>query len=99
MSEERSSVEGVLAYLPTPILPKIGGEPTRKLLIKIHLLISGNAVSVASNLGGGQHRHLSLTMMADEYTELSGLSFVPPHNPGNYPQIMGNAQEQALGHD
>ena len=67
MSEEKSSVEGVLAYLPTPILPKIGGEPTRKLLIKIHLLISGNAVSVASNLGGGRHGHINLTMTSKEY--------------------------------
>ena len=23
--------------------------------------------------------------------------FVPPHNPGNYPPTMGNAQDQALG--
>ena len=47
------SVERFLANFPTPILPKIGREPTREGLIKIHQLISGNAASVASNLGGG----------------------------------------------
>ena len=27
----------------------------------------------------------------------TGFAFVPPHNPGDYLQIMGSAQEQALG--
>ena len=29
--------------------------------------------------------------------EQKGLSFVPPHNLGDYPQSMDSAQEQALG--
>ena len=29
--------------------------------------------------------------------EQTGFSFVPPHNPDNYPQSTGIAQEQALG--
>ena len=61
------SVEGVLSDLPTPILPNIDGKPTREGLINIHRLISWTAASVASNLGGGQHRHLKMTMTADEY--------------------------------
>ena len=52
---------------------------------------------MASNLRGGQHGHLALTMMAEEYMEQTGFTFVPPHNPYNYPQSMGSAQEQALG--
>ena len=91
------SVKGVVTDLPTPTLPKIGGEPTRGGLIEIHRLISGNEASVASNLGGGQHGHLALTMTAKEYMENTGLVFVPPHNPGDYPQIIGSAQEQVLG--
>ena len=31
-----------------------------------------------------------------EYRAQMGFGFVPPHNPGEYPQSMGNAQEQAL---
>ena len=49
------------------------------------------------NLGGGLHRHLALTMTAEEYRAQTGFAFVPPHNPCNYPQRMGNTQEQALG--
>ena len=97
MAGAKSSVEGVLAYFQTPILPKIGREPTRKGLINIHRLISDNAASVASNFGGVRHGHLGLMMMADKYMEQTVFAFVPPHIPGKYPQSMGSAQEQALG--
>ena len=53
-------------------------------------------MSVASNLGGGRHGHLTLTMMNEEYIEQTGFAFVTPHNPGNHPQSMGSAQEQVL---
>ena len=69
MAGARSSVEGILADLPTPILPKIVGEPTREGMINIYRLISGNAASVALNLGGGGHGHIALTMTAEEYME------------------------------
>ena len=69
MTGATSSDKGVLVDFPTPIIPNIGVEPTRKELIDIHQFISGNAVSVASNLRGGGHRNLALKMMADEYME------------------------------
>ena len=53
MAGEASSIEGVLTYFLTPVLPNIDGEPTREGLIDIHQLISVNAASVALNLGGG----------------------------------------------
>ena len=74
-----------IAELLTPILPKIVKEPTRESPIKIHRLISGNAVSVASNLGGGRHGYLALTMASEEYLDQTGYEFVSPHNPANYP--------------
>ena len=97
MVGETSSVEVFLVDFPTPILPKINRLPTRKGLIDLHRFISGNTVSVASNLGGGLHGHLVLTMMDEYYMEQALFAFVPPHNPGNYPQSMGSAQEQAPG--
>ena len=97
MGGSKSSIEGVLMYIPTPILPKICGEPTREDLIEIHRLISGNAASVESNLGGGRHGHLAPKMTTKEYMEQTGFAFVPPHNPCDYPQSIGSAQEQALG--
>ena len=97
MAGATSNTKGVLTDFPTPILPKIGGEPTREGLIDIHRLISGNAASVALNFGGGRHGHLALMMTAEEYMEQTGFIFVPPHNPGDYPQSMGSSQEQTLG--
>ena len=85
MAGATSIVEGVIPDFPTPILPKIGRELTREGLIEIHRLISGNAASVASNLGGGRHRHFALTMTAEEYMEHIGFVFVTPHNPCNCP--------------
>ena len=35
-------------------------------------------------------------MTAKEYMEQTGFTFVPSHNPSNYPQSIGTAQEQAL---
>ena len=83
MSGAMSSVEGFIADFPTPILPKIGVEPTREGMIDLHQLVSGNPLSVASNLGGGRHRHLALIMTTEEYREQTGLAFLPPHNSGD----------------
>ena len=48
----KTSTEEVLAELLTPVLPNIGGEPTRKGLIDLHRLISGDAASMSSNFEG-----------------------------------------------
>ena len=47
------------------IITDIIGEPTRESLIDICELKSGNAAFVASNLIGGQHGHLALTMTVE----------------------------------
>ena len=65
------------------ILPNIFGEPTRESIIDIDQLISGNTTSVASNLGGGWHGHLALTMTMEDYLDQTGHVFVPPHNHGD----------------
>ena len=69
MAGAKSSVKGVLADFPTFVLPNIGGKTAREGFIKIHKLISGNAASVWSNLIGGRHGHLALTMTAEKYME------------------------------
>ena len=62
MVESTSIVEVVLADLPTPMLPKINREPTKKPLINFYRLISVNMDYVVFKLGRGQHGHLSLTI-------------------------------------
>ena len=54
--------KGVFMDFLTPLLIKFGGDLTRESLIELHQLISGNAASVASNIGGGRHGHLALTI-------------------------------------
>ena len=78
-----SSSEGVLADFPTPILPKIGGEPTIEGLIKLHQFVGENVSSVLSNLGGGRHKHLALMMTSKEYVTQRSFAFVPPQNLGD----------------
>ena len=56
---------------------------------------SGNAASVASNLGGVFHGHLTLTMSSEEYTAQMGYVFVP-YNPSDNLPPMGTTKEQAL---
>ena len=46
-----------------------------------------NSASVHSNLGGGQHDLLSLTLQDGTYTTLTGVSCVLPTNPGTVPTI------------
>ena len=64
MAVTTSSINGFLADFPTPILTKIGRDPTRESLIELHRLIIGNAASVALNLRGGLHGHFALTIKA-----------------------------------
>ena len=61
-----SSVKGLLVDFLKPILPDIDGGTTREVLINLHQLISGNAASVETNIGGGRHGHLAMTIMDEE---------------------------------
>ena len=97
MAGATDSVEEILADFPTPILPKIDGELTREGLINLIQLVRGNSVSVDLNLRGGRHGHLGMKITAEDYREHTGFAFVPSHNPDDYPNSMGYAQEQAPG--
>ena len=90
------STKVFLMDFPTPINPKIGREPTREALIGLYRIISGNAAFVASNLRGGRHGHLTLMITAEEYMEQTSCVLVLPHNPGNYPPMVGTAQDKSL---
>ena len=83
MTGATSSVKRVLADFPIPILPKIDREPTKEGLIYLHQLVSGNVASALSNIVGGQHGHLAITMRYKEYRSQTVFAFVLPHNPSN----------------
>ena len=90
MAGATSSFEGVLSDFPTPILPKIDREPTIEGLINLHQLISENAASVASNLGGGGQEHLAMTMTVEEYRSQTVFAFVPLHYTTLFRSILCN---------
>eukprot|EP00957_Ditylum_brightwellii_P209983 15364446-Ditylum_brightwellii.AAC.2 len=47
----------------------------------IYLNLNDNAASVPSDLGGGQHGNLGLTIKGAEYQTLNGHAFTKPANP------------------
>ena len=65
MTGSTSSIDGVLVYFLTQIIPNIVREPIRKALVDIYRTLSSNVVSIASNLDGGRHGYLELTMAAN----------------------------------
>ena len=78
-----SSIKGVLVDLLTPTISNIIREPAREALIDIHFIISSNAESSVSDLGGGRHDHLASTMSLDYYLNHMEHTFIPPPNPGD----------------
>ena len=85
-------VKGVLTDFPTPILPNIDGEQTGEDLIYLHRLISINAATVASNIGGNWHGHHTMTMTYKEYMTQTGYASVPPKIEA-IPTNVGNHQK------
>ena len=65
---ETSSAKELLLDFLEVILPKIGRELTRELLINLHQLVIGIAASMVLNLRGGRNVHLVLKMTSEEYT-------------------------------
>jgi len=81
--------------LTKPELTAINGEPTPATITLLQSELNGNAISVASNRGGGQFGHLALTLLGADYLAVSHVAFVTPPNPGNTP-IHGDASTAHL---
>ena len=71
-----------------PVKPKIARELTRESLININQLISWNAASMASNFGGVQPSHLTLTIPTEDYLAHMGHTLITPHNTVNFPKVI-----------
>ena len=96
MTGETRIVDWILADFLTTILPNIVGEPTRESIIELHQIIISKAAYIASNLGGGLHGRLELTMDVENYLAQTVHTFAPPHNLGDYLPTMGTTKEQTL---
>ena len=78
---------------PYPVLTKITGLPSYDSIKVVNDEISANAASVYSDLGGGNHGFLAITVSPTIYATVSPTPFVAPTNPVP-PVIAGMTQHQ-----
>ena len=77
-----ATVETIREGFPYPSIDKQPGYPTYAIISEVHKKLKTNSASVHSNLGGGQHSFLGLTLQAMTYTTLTGVPFILHTNPG-----------------
>lgn len=70
------------SHFEYPELTRITGRPTYETLNELRSQLKANAASVYSNLGGGQHGHLFLTISPAQFAMLSDVPFTRPVHPG-----------------
>jgi hypothetical protein len=80
-----NSAADVGGNFPNPTITPIVGLPSYETIAELHLLLNQNAASVDSDLGGGQHGLLALTVSVAVYATISPIPFVAPINPGPHP--------------
>ena len=68
--------------MPYPILTKIEGMPSYEDVKIINNELTGNAVTITTNLGGGRHGYISLTLTAAIYANIYTHAWIPLANPG-----------------
>jgi hypothetical protein len=84
--------ENIKSNFPFPILPRQPGLPDYHSINEAHTKGKANAASVASELGGGAHGLLGLTLSPATFFQLTGNHFVRPVNPGTIPtNVVGTA--------
>jgi hypothetical protein len=83
-----STPDELIAGFPHSSLPKVIGEPTFEDLKIIWRLLSTNAMSVSSYVGGGRHGHLGIIMTNEEYFSITADVSPVPDNPGASAEVV-----------
>ena len=78
-----------------PDLTLIIGKPDFETLYQLIIDLRTNALSVHSNLGGGNHGHLGLLMTNQQYTLIGNTPYVRPVHPGIFVLAGGETRVQA----
>ena len=79
------SVDDVVSKFPMKKMPKIDGEPDYGNINKMMQLLYGNAASLPTTLGGGQHGNIGIIMTPQLYTTLENTPYKSPPDPGITP--------------
>eukprot|EP00957_Ditylum_brightwellii_P150241 11441381-Ditylum_brightwellii.AAC.1 len=78
----------ITASFPHPVILRLPGDPTYEHIYEVNKILSKNAGSVQSTLGGGRHGLLGLTIRPADYTQETGHAFIPPVNPTLNPVFL-----------
>ena len=70
------------SFFEKPDLTPVIGKPDYETLYQTIIDLRTNAISVHSNLGGGNHGHLGLLMSPAQYAVESQVPFIRPTHPG-----------------
>jgi len=84
------SVDDIIAKFPSKTIPTIQGEPDYASISNMVQLMYGNAASLPTTLGGGQHGHVGLIMTPILYATLSQVPYTNPADPGTTPNHPNN---------
>jgi hypothetical protein len=83
------SVDDIVAKFPTKTIPTTTGEPNYASISNMVQTLYGNAASLPTTLGGGQHGHVGLIMTPILYATLANTAYIPPNDPGATPNPIG----------
>jgi hypothetical protein len=89
------SVDDIVAKFPTKNIPIVTGEPDYATISNMVQLMYGNAASLSTTLGGGQHGHVGLIMTPVLYATLSVDPYTYPVDPGPTPILPNNTSTTA----
>ena len=81
------SVDDIVSKFPIKTLPIITSEPNYESINKMVQTLYGNAASLSTTLGGGQHGHIGLIMTPTLYATLTETPYNEPNDPGVLPFI------------
>ena len=79
-----NNIDYAAVYFKYSISTSITGEPTHKSLKRLKTELPANAISIDTDLGGGNHGYLGLVLTDVEYARITPtpLPFVPLNFPG-----------------
>ena len=86
-----STVEKIVENFPYPTLTPIAGVPDYEALAELHTQANSNSSSIQTNLGGGNHGLLAITLEPAVLNTLTAIPFVTPVNPGTTAVIPLNS--------
>ena len=86
-----SSIDKMVKNFPYPTLTPIAGVPDYESLAELHTQSNCNSSSIQSNLGGGSHGLLALTLEPSVLNTLTATPFVIPLNPGSMVDVPPNS--------